>query len=176
MKIITVVTGFLKENCYIIKDEINKECLVIDPGSDFKNIKEKIGESKVLNILITHNHFDHIGALEEMINEYKVDVLKKDNLKEQEYKINNFIFKVIYTPGHTSDSITFYFEKNKIMFTGDFLFKGTIGRTDLPTGNSIEIQKSLQKIKKYSKDIKIYPGHGEMSTLENEFENNIYFR
>ena len=175
MKINIVVTGFLEENCYVIKNESTKECLVIDPGSDFVNIKQEIGAYKVLNVLLTHDHFDHVGALREVMNEYKVEVLDFDNLEEKEYSIGPFTFKVILTPGHTSNSITYYFEKDSIMFTGDFLFEGTIGRTDLPTGDFSEMQNSLSKIKKYPKNITIYPGHGDVSTLEKEFENNPYF-
>ncbi len=176
MKIEIVETGNLKENCYIIKDEINKECLIVDPGDDFSKIKDIILDYKVLNVLITHNHFDHTGALEDILNEYKVEVLNKDNLNEIEYKINNFTFKVIFTPGHTSDSICFYFEKDKVLFTGDFLFRDTIGRTDLPTGSNQDMKNSLNLIKTYPKDISIYPGHGSMSTLEIEFKNNIYLK
>lgn len=175
MKINIVVTGFLEENCYVIKDEKTKECLVIDPGADFEKIKKEISSYKVLNVLLTHDHFDHVGALKEVMNEYKVEVLDFDNLEEKEYLIGPFNYKVIFTPGHTSNSISFYFEKEKVMFTGDFLFEGTIGRTDLPTGDFAEMQKSLSMIKKYPKDITIYPGHGDMSTLEKEFVNNPYF-
>ena len=175
MNIKIVVTGFLEENCYIKKDDKNKECLVIDPGDDYLNIKKEIKDYKVLKVLLTHNHFDHVGALDEIINEYKVDVLKKDNLEEKEYNYNTFTFKVIFTPGHTKDSVSYYFENEKTMFTGDFLFQGTIGRTDLPTGNIKEMIESLNKIRTYSNAIKIYPGHGNMSTLELEFQNNPYF-
>ena len=175
MNIKIVVTGFLEENCYILKDDKNKECLVIDPGADYEEIKKEIGNYKVLKVLLTHNHFDHIGALEDLINEYKVEVLKKDNLEEKDYSLNNFNFKVIFTPGHTTDSITYYFEKENIMFTGDFLFKGTIGRTDLPTGDISDMKNSLSKIKNYSSLITIYPGHGELSILKEEYENSPYF-
>ena len=175
MNIKRIVTGYLEENCYIIKDDKNKECLIVDPGAEFEKIKKETGNYKVLKILLTHNHFDHVGALDELLKEYKIDVLKKDNLEEKEYNYNTFTFKVIFTPGHTNDSVTYYFEKEKTMFTGDFLFQGTIGRTDLPTGNIKEMLESLNKIKTYSNDIKIYPGHGNMSTLELEFQNNPYF-
>ncbi len=175
MNIKVIVTGYLEENCYIIKDDKNKECLIVDPGAEFEKIKKETGNYKVLKILLTHNHFDHVGALDELLKEYKIDVLKKDNLEEKEYNYNTFTFKVIFTPGHTNDSVTYYFEKEKTMFTGDFLFQGTIGRTDLPTGNIKEMLESLNKIKTYSNDIKIYPGHGNMSTLELEFQNNPYF-
>ena len=176
MKIDIVETGYLKENCYILKNEKNKECIVIDPGDDFSKIKAVIDDYKVLNVLLTHNHFDHVGALAEIINEYKVEVLNKNNLNEIEYKISDFTFKVIFTPGHTCDSICFYFEKEKVLFTGDFLFKDTIGRTDLPTGSSSDMEKSLNVIKNYPEDITIYPGHGPMSTLEKEFKNNMYLK
>ena len=79
--IITVVNGILEENCYILKDDKNKECLVIDPGDDYELIKKEISNYKVLKVLLTHNHFDHVGALEELVNDYKVEVLKKDNLE-----------------------------------------------------------------------------------------------
>lgn len=171
-----VITSFLNENCYIVKNEEKKECLIIDPGSDFNKIKQKIGDYKVLNVLITHNHRDHTGALDEVLSEYPVRVLKKDNLLEKEYILNDFVFKVIFTPGHTRDSICFYFENEKILFTGDFLFNGTIGRTDLPTGSISDMQKSITLIKNYPKNITIYPGHGEMSTLKSELQNNIYFK
>lgn len=173
MKIKKVITGNLKENCYILIN--NNDCLVIDPGDDFYLIKEEIENYNLLGILITHHHFDHVGALEELLNYKKVSIYDY-NLEEKEYEINNFKFKIIKTPGHTDDSITFNFYLDKIMFTGDFLFKESIGRTDLPTGDSTLMKKSIEKIKKYPKDIKIYPGHGNSTTLEYELENNYFLR
>lgn len=175
MKMEKVVTGFLEENCYIIKNEDKKECLIVDPGADFPKIKEKVEGYKVLKILLTHNHFDHVGAMQDVLNKYRVEVYKKSNLEEKEYQLKDFTFKVIFTPGHTADSVTFYFEQEKAMFTGDFLFQGTVGRTDFPTGNMKDMQNSINIIKTYPKDITIYPGHGEVSTLEEEHKNNDYF-
>ena len=74
------------------------------------------------------------------------------------------------------DSITYYFYEDKVMFTGDFLFKGTIGRYDFPESNVEEMIKSIKKIKQYNSNITIYPGHGEKTTLENELKNNPYLR
>lgn len=174
MKICRVVTGPLEENCYIlIKDN---ECLVIDPGDNYNLIKEKIGKNKVIGILLTHNHFDHIGALDNIKDDYDCEVYSFDNLKEEEKTLNKFRFNVIYTPGHTKDSISFYFKDETVMFTGDFLFKESIGRCDLPTGDICEMKKSINKIKKYDDDIVIYPGHGESSTVKYEKDNNIYLR
>ncbi len=163
MQINRVVVGILETNCYVL--ESNNECLVIDPGSEYDKIKEVIGNNKLLGIIITHNHFDHIGALKKFT---EIEVFDKNNLEEKEHSIGNFKFEIIYTPGHKEDSITIYFKEQKVMFTGDFLFKGTIGRTDLPGGNYNDMEDSLNKISKYDKDIKVYPGHGDETILGNE--------
>ena len=172
MKINRVVTGYLEENCYVLT--IGKECLVIDPGDNYDFIKKEIGANKVVGILLTHDHFDHIGAVRNIKNDYNCIVYSFDNLEEGEKIISKFKFNVIYTPGHTSGSISFYFMNEKIMFTGDFLFKESIGRCDLPTGDINEMKKSLDKIKKYDDDIIIYPGHGDSTTLLHEKYNNEY--
>lgn len=174
MLIEKVVTGCLQENCYIIKN-LENECLIVDPGYNFEDIKKQIGSYKVLKILLTHSHFDHVGALKQVEEEYSVTTLKKDNSEEKEYHFGHFHFNVIFTPGHSSDSISFYFFEDDVMFTGDFLFKGTIGRVDLPTGDMGMMKSSLMKISKYDSKIKIYPGHGDVSTLGEEFQNNDYF-
>lgn len=168
MKIDKIIVGELETNCYILS--IDKECLVIDPGDEYNKIKEVIGNKKILGVIITHHHFDHIGAL----NYFNKNlVLDKNNLEEREYNIGNFNFEVIYTKGHKEDSITIYFRKDKIMFTGDFIFKNAIGRTDLPGGDMADMLNSLNKIKKYDKNIIIYPGHGESTSLGKEIINYI---
>ena len=172
MKIKKIITGSLEENCYVLIDKNN--CLVIDPGDDIELIIEEIKDYNLLGILITHYHFDHVGALSDLLK-YKDVPIYDFNLDSKNYNIDNFSFKIIKTPGHTSDSITFYFEDDNTMFTGDFLFKCSIGRTDLPSGNNLEMQKSIDKIKQYDKNIKIYPGHGDFTTLQYEIDNNYYF-
>lgn len=173
MKIERIEVGYLKTNCYILSK--NDDCLIIDPGDEEDKIISKIGNLNVLGIIITHYHFDHIGALENLKNKYNVEVYDINNLEEKEYKINDFKFDVIYTKGHHDTCITIYFKDEKIMFTGDFIFKESIGRIDLG-GNEIDMNGSLEKIKKYPKDITIYPGHGLSTTLEYELLNNIYLR
>lgn len=173
MKIERLIVGSYEENCYILKTD--NECLIIDPGADFSLIDQKIKDYKLLGILITHHHFDHIGALNELKEKYNVVVYEFPNLKEDLYVVGPFKFKVIYTPGHTSDSVTYYFEQEKIMFTGDFLFHGDVGRCDLPTGNFDIMKESIAKIKGYNNDIIIYPGHEEETILGNEKLNNPYF-
>lgn len=163
MKINRVIVGDLNTNCYIL--EKDKEVIVIDPGDEYNKIKQAIGSKEVIGVIITHYHFDHIGAL----NNFDKDIIyDKSNLEEKENKIGNFIFDVIYTPGHKEDLITIYFKEDKVMFTGDFIFKGAIGRTDLPLGNYKEMLNSLNKIKKYDKDIIVYPGHGDITCLKDE--------
>ena len=163
MEITNIKVGELRTNCYIISE--NNKCLIIDPGDEFIKIKEVIGNNEVVGVIVTHHHFDHIGALKYFDKKLWLD---KNNLEEKEYNIDSFNFRVIYTPGHKEDCISIYFEKEKIMFTGDFLFKGTIGRTDLLCSNHDDMMKSLNKISKYEKDIKVYPGHGHSTILGDE--------
>lgn len=172
MKIKKIVTGSLEENCYILIND--NDCLVIDPGDDFYKIKEEIKDLNLLAILVTHHHFDHVGALSELLN-YKNVQIYDYNLEEKEHKINKFKFDIIKTPGHTNDSITFYFKEENVMFTGDFVFKGTIGRTDFPTGDMDTMLDSIEKIKKYDKNIILYPGHGDDTTIDYEINNNYFF-
>ncbi len=174
MQIETVVTGSLDENCYILKKD--NTCLVIDPGDDYDKIKEKIGDTKVLGVLITHSHFDHVGALRNFLTKKSIKIFKKSTLHQEECEIGPFKFKVIHTPGHAADQIAFYFEEENILFDGDFIFKDSIGRCDFPGGNIKQMEESLRKIITYPKDMKIYPGHGEETTLINELENNIYLK
>lgn len=173
MEIIKIETGYLAENCYLIK--MDNKCLVVDPGEDSDIIISKIGNLEVLAILITHNHYDHVGALEEIKEKYKIPVYNFDSCIENEYTIGPFKFKVVFNPGHSKDSISFYFEQEKIMFVGDFVFLGTVGRCDFEGGNYIEMLNSIEKLKQYPDDIVLYPGHGEKTTILMEKKNNIYF-
>lgn len=172
MEIYKIVTGILEENCYLLVK--GNECLLVDPGSDAQSIIEKISGLFLKGILVTHHHFDHIGALDDLISLYKVEVYDSNTCSNGKYRVGEFNFDVILTPGHTNDSITFYFEDDNVMFTGDFLFKGTIGRTDLATGNESSMKESLVAIKQYDDNIVIYPGHGEITTLKEEKNNNQY--
>ncbi len=171
MKIKKIVVGELQTNCYLLFK--NNQSLIIDPGDDGDKISQLIGNKKVEGILITHSHFDHIGAVSFLQEKYQCLVYSKNNLKEQRYQINSFHFEVIFTPGHTSDSLSYFFD-NQYLFTGDLLFKGTVGRCDLPTGDFKTLMNSLDKIKKYPLSTKIYPGHGEETRLEEELKYNSY--
>lgn len=164
MEIEKVIVGPLDTNCYILT--IDNECLIIDPGDNFKKIKEHIKDKKVIGCLVTHFHQDHIGALEDLIGTYDVEINKE--------KYGKFIYEIIETPGHTFDSKTFYFKKEKIMFCGDFIFNNGIGRTDLG-GSNTDMLNSLESFKKYDNDITLYPGHGPKTTLGIEKEHFKYY-
>ena len=171
MVIETLVLGPLETNCYILKKDNN--CLIIDPADEFNKIKECVGNLTPVGVIVTHNHFDHIGALKDVENYYNLNVLDGNNLEEKEYTLDNFRFSIIRSKGHTNDSIIVLFKEEKIMFVGDFIFKESIGRTDLG-GSMSDMKESIEMIKKYS-DITIYPGHGEKTNIDYEKENNYYF-
>lgn len=165
MNIKCIPVGTLQANCYIVVND-KKEAILIDPGDEAEKIEQELKKYQLVGILLTHNHFDHVGALSYFEQKYHI----KHNEKIKEYS-----YEVIKTPGHSSDSLTFYFEKEKVMFTGDFLFYGTIGRMDLPTGNREEMRKSLEQISRFSDDIAIYPGHGPITNLGKEKMNFRYY-
>lgn len=178
MNIKILPVGRLQANCYIL--EKDNKVLIIDPGDEFEVIDSSIN-GDVVGVLITHNHFDHVGALKEIINKYnpvlyysnindEVHYDKLIDLNEETYKIGDFIFDAIYFPGHRNDLYAFYFKEDNIMFDGDFVFENGIGRVDLPHGSLSELKSSLEKLMKYDDSITLYPGHGNKTNLGIEKE------
>lgn len=167
MQIEKIVVGNLETNCYTLTKD--NKTIIIDPGDEANRIIKNIN-TKVIGIIITHYHFDHIGALEQLKDKYQVPIIDYQN----QQILEPFHYHIIATKGHSNTLITIYFPKEQIMFCGDFIFKGTIGRTDLPTGNMEEMKKSLKTIITYNKEIKLYPGHGEETTIKNEYDNINY--
>ncbi len=162
LEIKRLIVGELETNCYLIFNAQTKEALIIDPGSEFDTILKAVQDYQVKEILLTHSHFDHTGALFQLENFY--------HLKHNEGK-SSFDYEIIPTPGHTKDSLSFYFPLLNAVFVGDFIFEGTIGRIDLG-GNKIEMKNSIRLfLDRFQEDIQIYPGHGERTTLKNEKES-----
>lgn len=154
MQIKCIPVGDLQANCYIVI--LDNKAILIDPGDEAEKIESNLDGVELVGILLTHSHFDHMGALSYFEKKY--------HLKHNQ-KVKYFNYEIIKTPGHSKDSFTFYFPNEKVMFTGDFLFQGTIGRMDLSGGSEKEMKESLQLISKYDSDISIYPGHGPSSIL-----------
>lgn len=195
--------GPLDTNCYLITDENTLKSAIIDPGGISGELDAQInviGKENVEYILMTHGHFDHIrkalryqkltsaklvigsaeaGFIKDSslnlcripMEPFDVDILLIDGdiISLGETKI-----KVIHTPGHTVGGVCFV--TDDCLFTGDTLMKKTIGRCDLKTGNFEQMKKSLSKIADLTKNYKIYPGHGDFSTLIAEKENNLYLK
>lgn len=173
MNISFIKVGYLKCNCYLLESDC--ECLLVDPGDDLEKIEDFIRGKNVIGILVTHSHFDHVASLDDLVERYGYQVYDFSNLCEGINNIGSFSFEVIKTFGHTMDSVCYYFRDDKVMFTGDFLFYGTIGRCDLMESDYSVMLDSIEKIKKYPDDIVVYPGHGRKTMLGFEKKNNPYF-
>jgi len=206
-KIIRYIFGPLDVNTYLIGDDESGECYCIDPGGEPDLILEDLEEKKwkLKGILLTHGHFDHVagtGNLKEKIDVpvylhrkdleiykrapdsmFKWTGLTINNLPDidfyleenQEIHIGDKALVVIHTPGHTPGSVSFY--GGGCIFTGDLIFKGTVGRADFPGSSFKELIKSIiEKILPLPEEIEIFPGHGDTTDLKTEIETNPYIR
>ena len=178
MRVCVLSSGSKGNSTYV---ETKNHKILIDIGTSSlyveKALKEiNVNPSDIDVLLITHSHVDHIGALRNFLTKRSIKIFKRSNLEEKEYTVGDFKFNCILTPGHSKDSVTFYFKEENTMFIGDFIFKDSIGRTDLPGGSDIEMKESITKIKEYPNDTILYPGHYESTTLGYEKENNEYLK
>lgn len=203
MKIEKIVEPYFGENMYILIDEETKKCAVVDPGGASDKILNyiKVNSLELEYILLTHGHGDHIGAVNTIKSKTNAKVvahndeqeLLNNNRKNLSYsmhcgpqeldadiyvhdkdklELGNLKLSFIHTPGHTKGCMCI--RVNDDMFTGDTLFAGSIGRTDLYGGDYRQIEKSLKKLAKYEDKVKIHPGHGPSSTLGIEKMSNPY--
>lgn len=196
--------GPLGTNCYIVYKD--SEALIVDPGGDAGQVISFLEKNSIkpLGILLTHAHFDHIGAVDELRNYYSLDVFlhenEKDWLANAELnrsllftgtgfttrepdqlihpglkRMGSFQFDVIHTPGHSPGSVTFVFEKEHFIISGDVLFQGGVGRTDLPGGDFNQLVHTLrEKIYKLPEDFTVLPGHGGQTNIGAEKRTNPY--
>lgn len=203
-KIIKLVVGQLQENCFILFDE-DKNAFVVDPGGSSENIIEAIEKNSlsIKYILLTHGHFDHVGAVAALVKKYKAPVyLSKEDraflespkevrasafgMQIEAAEVDVFVkegdeipfsegnIKVIETPGHTLGSVCYLFEN--YLFAGDTLFNGSIGRTDFPESDHSLMVESLKKLKKLDDEIYVLSGHGPESQISYEKMANPYLR
>ena len=175
MKINHYVVGQVQTNCYVVINEENKECFIIDPGASAKQLAERIRKDGFtpVAVLLTHGHFDHAGAAEELAKEFDVKVYaheaEKDTLQNPQKNVSwmvgasesyhadvflkdeevitlaGFEIKVLHTPGHTEGGCCYYVSSEDVVFTGDTLFAQSVGRTDFPGGSMSQIVRSINE-------------------------------
>ena len=191
----TLPLGAYQTNCYILHQEASPSCVVIDPGYTPEVILDFLaGKGLTLEaILLTHGHFDHVGAVRDLAAETGCRVwLNPDDLSmppkltagplyyTDTYSEGDTIspagisFQVLSTPGHTPGSVCLIAED--FLFSGDTLFAGSCGRTDLPGGSTRAIRESLRRLAALPQDYSVHPGHGESTTLAWEKQYNPYMR
>ena len=195
LNIHTMPLGAYQTNCYMIWAEDSDQCVVIDPGYEPERILARIEkEGKTLaSVLLTHGHFDHVGGVRTLAAETDCRVyLCQEDLsmppqmtagplyythtygEGDVLKIAGLSIRVIHTPGHTPGSVCLLAEN--AMFSGDTLFEGSCGRTDLPGGDWATIVKSLKRLAAMDTDYRVFPGHGGSTTLATEKRWNPYMR
>ena len=198
MNIKTIPVGQLETNCYVVVNEETLACVVIDPGDESNAIMDYIESNRLRceAIMLTHGHFDHVGAVNEILEQtgFALYINPRDEGYEvgksgmkfkmpeggKYYDDGDIIveagleFKVLATPGHTPGSVCLIC--GGALFTGDTLFRGSCGRADLPGGSMREEMRSLKKICELEGDYEVYPGHMDSSSLERERRFNHYCR
>ncbi|KGM98493.1 MBL fold metallo-hydrolase [Clostridium botulinum] len=203
MEVTRIVLGAYATNCYIVQGEKEHECILIDPADNADYLISYLEDKELapMGIILTHEHYDHILAVPGLQEKYPylkvychpmavsnelyeydmgvryptVKAFKNIQLLEdnQVLKLTGIKFTVMYTPGHSPGSIVLQGED--VLFTGDTLFKGSIGRTDFKGGNMLQMISSLKKIMNLPiKDSTIFPGHNAISNLEWEKKYNSY--
>ena len=195
LKVHALALGAYQTNCYIIHDEHSKTCCVIDPGYDADTILDKLDALGLTleAILLTHGHFDHVGAVKDLAAETQCEVyLHPDDLsmppmmtagqlyytktytEGTQLQLAGLDIAVLHTPGHTPGSVCLLTETT--IFSGDTLFQGSCGRTDLPGGNWATITKSLKRLAALEGNFWVFSGHGPSTTLRDEKKYNPYMR
>ncbi|WP_342525438.1 MBL fold metallo-hydrolase [Chryseomicrobium sp. FSL W7-1435] len=197
--------GPIQTNCYIVRS--GSRALIIDPSDEPTKIIQALKQSnlKPVAILLTHAHFDHIAALQAIVDTYSIPVymhkaeqkwLKDPMLNgsgkyaelpnvvvdveitevvEGSLQIDAFNFHVLETPGHSPGSLSYYFQEDGYVVSGDVLFKGSIGRTDLAGGNlQVLMQSITRKLVELPEQTIVYSGHGVETTIEDEIESNQF--
>ena len=195
LQVHALTLGAYQVNCYIIHDEKSTSCCVIDPGYEADTILDKLSELGLTleAILLTHGHFDHVGAVRDIAADTGCQVyLCADDLclptnltagklyYTQTYAectrlhLAGLDITVLQTPGHTPGSVCLLIGDS--LFSGDTLFAGSCGRTDLPGGSWTDMQNSLKRLSQIEANLWVLPGHGESTMLASEKKYNPYLR
>ncbi len=205
MRMTRMVVGAIATNCYIVSDENTKKAFIVDPGGDAERIKNKVAESglTVEAILLTHGHFDHMMAVDELRDCYGAKVYLGEAEKElianaqqnvsamfgkpmtttadvfvkdgEILNIAGFSIQVIATPGHTKGGVCYYMKEQEAAFSGDTIFQCSVGRTDFPGGSQSELSRSIrEKLFVLPDDTQLFPGHGDSTVVSYERKYNPF--
>lgn len=205
IKVESMVLGNVSTNCYVISNIETKEAVIVDPADEANYIIDCLKREglHLKAILLTHGHFDHIMAVQDLLRIYQVPVycheLEQEVLQNPRLNLSGMIganyaiqgtnlvkdqeiieligtkIQVIATPGHTLGGACYYFVEEGCMFVGDTIFFESIGRTDFPSGNGeILIRSIKEKLFILPDDICLYPGHGSATSIGYEKENNPF--
>lgn len=201
MNIETITVGPFEVNCYIVRG-VGPTALVVDPGADADRIRKYL-RGHVAAYLLTHGHADHISALAELVQEYPAPIYIHQADERWAFSARNQIppyyevpsrpatafcfvqdgssfteagyrFRIIETPGHTPGGVCYWFPDQNVLFSGDTLFKGSVGRTDLPGGSARMLSDALRKIAVLPDETRVYPGHGLATTIGLEKTTNAF--
>ena len=193
LQVHALTLGAYQVNCYIIHDEKSPSCCVIDPGYEADTIVDKLSQLGLTleAILLTHGHFDHVGAVRDLAADTGCQVwLCADDLalptnltagplcytntyaEGTGLHLAGLDISVLQTPGHTPGSVCLLTENT--LFSGDTLFAGSCGRTDLPGGSWEQMRSSLKRLSEIEANLWVLPGHGESTMLESEKKYNPY--
>lgn len=195
LQVSTLVLGLYQTNCYIVHKEGSKECIVIDPGYEANTILNRTAllGLEIQAILLTHGHFDHVGAVRQIAADTDCRVF----LAEKELTLPSAMtdgplyytdlypnggkltvagmdITVLPTPGHTPGSVCLMIGDS--IFSGDTLFAGSMGRCDFPGSSIFDMRKSMKKLHQLAGDFRVFPGHAQATTLEHERKTNPYLR
>lgn len=195
LQMLMLPLGEYQTNCYMVWESGSDTCVVIDPGYEPEEIlqKAKLMNKKIEAILLTHGHFDHVGGVQELVAQTGAPVYlhPADSVMEpawlfpptgktlplqegQVLTLAGLEMQVFHTPGHTPGSVCLGFED--CLISGDTLFARSVGRTDFVGGDWEQMQNSLRRLMSLKGKYKVYPGHGNATTLEQEKKYNPYCR
>lgn len=204
-EVLRYIVGPVCTNCYLLVNHKTGELLVVDPGDQAQLIEKQIEKTgaKPVAVLLTHGHFDHAGAAEELADKYQISIYAHEAERETledpglnlcgmigEHKVYHadifvkdeevlnlagFSIRVFFTPGHTIGGCCYYIADEKILFSGDTLFQESVGRTDFPRGSASDLIRAIrEKLMPLPDDVTVYTGHDESTLIGYERMHNPY--